>query len=152
MYRTVLECVPAFKKDSHLDVNNYRPITILIAVDKVFEHHLSMNLIAYREMYNCETSLLRSVEEWKRTLNSKDVVGVPSADMYKAFDSLHPPLLLAKLKAYGFSEHALDLLRSCFTERQNRVRIGTENGWKLPKAALNALHLVHCCGTYSRMT
>ena len=31
------EWVPIFKKDDHLNVKNYRPITILNAVDKVFE-------------------------------------------------------------------------------------------------------------------
>ena len=31
------EWVPIFKKDDHLNVKNYRPITILNAVDKIFE-------------------------------------------------------------------------------------------------------------------
>ena len=40
--------------------------------------------------------------------------------------------MLSKLRAYGFSEHALKLLRSYFTERKNRVRIGKEttSEWK----------------------
>ena len=38
--------------------------------------------------------------------------------MSKAFDLLHPTLLLAKLKAYGFS-----LMRSYSTDRINRTRV-----------------------------
>ena len=46
---------------------------------------------------------------------------------------LHPPLLLAKLKAYGFQDSAIGLMRSYFSERWNRVRIGadtTRDWWK----------------------
>ena len=44
--------------------------------------------------------------------------------MSKAFDSLHPPLILRKLWAYGFEENTLNLLRFYLTDRQNRVQLG----------------------------
>ena len=47
-------------------------------------------------------------------------------DMSKAFDPLLPPLLLSKLKAYGFSESSLMLIRSYFSDRKCRVKIGAE--------------------------
>ena len=52
--------------------------------------------------------------------------------MSKAFVSLHPPLLLSKLDAYGFSTSSKGLLRSYFTERKYRVKIGKEitSEWK----------------------
>ena len=121
-------------------------------VSEFIEPHLSMNLTAYRKIHSCETSLLRLVEEWKRTDGRKEVVGVLSTDMSKAFHSFHPPLLLAKLRAYGFSEHALDLMRSYFTERKSRVRIGTGTTSEWMEVVLKAPRLVRCCGTYFRMT
>ena len=48
-----------------------------------------------------------------------------STDMSKAFDSVHPTLLLAKQKAYGFSESALNLMKSYFDEREKGSRVGT---------------------------
>ena len=48
-------------------------------------------------------------------------VGILSTDMSKAFDSLHPTLLLAKLK--GFSQSTVKLMRSHFTDRVNRTRV-----------------------------
>ena len=59
------------------------------------------------------------------------LVGVLSTDMSKAFDSLYSPLLIAKLKAYGFSDEALGLMGSYFCERKCRVRIDPEttSGW-----------------------
>ena len=44
------------------------------------------------------------MEDWKEALDNSNVVGILSTDPSKAFDSLHPPLLLAKLKAYGFED------------------------------------------------
>ena len=51
--------------------------------------------------------------------------------MSKAFDCLHHPLLLAKLKAYGFTSGSLELMRSYFTDHYNRVRLGdVVSSWK----------------------
>ena len=45
--------------------------------------------------------------------------------MSKAFDSLHPPLLLGKLKAYGFQESAVQLPHSYLHDRKYRVKLGS---------------------------
>ena len=71
---------------------------------------LSHNLTAYRKGQSCETSLIGLVERWKRAVDNRNVVGVLSTDMSKAFDSLYPPLLINKLKAYGFSNNSLALM------------------------------------------
>ena len=55
--------------------------------------------------------------------DSKQYVGVLLTDISEAFDSLHPSLIINKLKAYGFSEGSLKLIRSYFTNRQNRVKL-----------------------------
>ncbi|KAK2555798.1 putative RNA-directed DNA polymerase from transposon BS [Acropora cervicornis] len=44
--------------------------------------------------------------------------------MSKAFDSLHPPLFLSKLEAYGFQESAIQLLNSYLNEWKYPVKIG----------------------------
>ena len=89
-------------------------MTVLTVVGKVLEQLLSSqvasfvdpmlshNLTAYRKNYGCETSLIGPVERWKKAVDSKNIVGVLSTDMSKAFDSLHPPLLINKLKAVVF--------------------------------------------------
>lgn len=82
------------------------------------------NLTAYRRKHSRETTLLRLVKEWKRAVDAEEEVAVLSTDMSKAFDS--PPLMVSKLRAYGFTGYALKLLRSYFIERKNRVRLGME--------------------------
>ena len=44
--------------------------------------------------------------------------------MSKAFDSLPPSVMLRRLRAYGFEENTLNLLRSHLTDRQNSVKLG----------------------------
>ena len=51
---------------------------------------------------------------------------IPSTDMPKAFDSLHPPLLLSKLKAYGFQDGLIQLLNSYLCDKYNRVKMGNQ--------------------------
>ena len=50
------------------------------------------------------------IENWKKQLESGEKVGVIFMDLSKAFDTINYSLLLAKLKAYGFSKEALRLL------------------------------------------
>ena len=56
---------------------------------------------------------------WKQNLDEKKLAGVLCGDMSKAFDSLHSPLLIAKLRAfYGFSDEVLGLIQSLFLQKK----------------------------------
>ena len=84
-------------------------------------------------MHSCEYSLLSLTEDWKTVLDDKLHVGILSTDMSYAFYSLQPSLLIQKLKAYGFSEAALNIMRAFFDKRRNRVKLAgssTVSEWK----------------------
>lgn len=86
---------------------------------------------AYRKCYSCETTLIRLVEDWKYERDTGKTVAILSTDISKAFVSVHPTLLMTKLKAYGFSESAFNLMKSYFDGRENRSRVGTvTSSWK----------------------
>ena len=138
------EWIPAFKKDDPLDKENYRPVTVLSAVDKVFEQliskqitaqfesRLSDSITAYRKSHSCETTLVSLVEQWKLARDGHQCVAILSTDMSKAFDPLHPPLMLNKLRAYGFAKNIVNLLRSYLSNRQNRIRLGSlASSWQV---------------------
>ena len=75
-----------------------------------FDKQLCVNSSAYRKKYSCETTLINLVEGWREARD----VSIMSTDMSKAFDSLHPPLLLthlSKLKAYGFQDNVVEILK-----------------------------------------
>ena len=138
------EWIPVFKKGDKTDRGNYRPITVLNSVDKVFETlpskqitktmnpHLYQKMTAYRKTHSYETTLIRLTEDWKMAADNKEYVTVLSTDMSKAFDSLHPALMIQKLKAYGFNEPSLNLLRSFF-ERRKRLLLRAATLELVPK-------------------
>ena len=131
------EWIPVHKKDDKQRDTNYRPITVLSCINKVYEillgqqvskfmdDRLSDAITAYRTKNSCETTLITLTETWRAELYSKRIVGILSSDMSKAFDSLSSQLLLNKLQAYNFSDKAIQLIRSYFQRRENRVRIGS---------------------------
>ena len=140
------EWIPIYKKEDPLGKVNYRPVTVLTAVDKVFEQLICRQLSemfepifdtflsAYRKHFSCETTLIRLTEDWKHAADKGHASVILSTDISKAFDSLHPNLLLAKLKAYGLSDPALGLMRSYFDDRENRTRVGNyTSAWKAVK-------------------
>ena len=131
------EYTPVFKKGNKHQVENYRPITTLPIIDKVFEsllskqitHYfdptLSPRLTAYRKNHSCEMTLVRLIEDWKHAIDKKELVTILSTDMSKAFDSLCHNLVIKKLKAYGFTSQSLDLIRSFLNDKYSRVKLGT---------------------------
>lgn len=84
------------------------------------------------------------------SLDRKECIGILSTDMTKAFDSVHPSLMLNKLKAYKFSDRALELIRSYFQDRLNRAKLqDSYSEWKAStRGCPQDLRLAHCYGTY----
>jgi hypothetical protein len=137
------EVSPAHKKLDPTDKRNYRPISVLASMSKVFEgilcdqlmnyfsNILSMMLSAYRQNYSCCNVVLKCIEDWKAALDKDEVVGCILMDLSKAFDSLPHALLLAKLRSYGLSDNSCQLIKTYLTNRQQRVKIGTERStWR----------------------
>ena len=81
--------------------------------------------------HSYETTLINLIENWRHARDNKHRVGILSTDMSKAFDSMHPALLLSKLRAYGFEENFIDLLCSYLCGRSNRVKLASrKSSWK----------------------
>ena len=123
---------------------NYRPVSILAALSKVFEkvHCKQMTsyfndisskfLSGFRKRYGCQSTLLRVVENWRSAIEAGELVGTVTAwiDLSKAFDSLPHSLLIAKLAAYGFHLSACKLIASYLHNRKQCVQIqGKRSAW-----------------------
>ena len=134
---------PLFKKNDELSKENYRHVTVLPALNNVFEKPLTSRLdqfyseilsdyiSAYRRHYSCETSLVRLTEDWKHSPDNKQIVAVMLMDLSKAFDTIPHGLLLAKLKAYVVNSRSCMLLKDYLHGRMQRVNLGdTSSDWQ----------------------
>ena len=124
-----------FKKDIKTFKGNYRPISVLPAISKVFERlmntqisahmspYLSWLLCGFCKGYNTQHALMRAIEKWKAYLDNGGKIGAIFMDLSRAFDCIRHDLLIAKLHAYGFSREALLLVHSYLENRQPRVKV-----------------------------
>ena len=61
------------------------------------------------------------IERWKQAIDKGKYISVMYMDLSKAFDTINRDLLLAKLRAYGFSTSTLNLLHSCLKYKRQKV-------------------------------
>ena len=54
--------------------------------------------------HSTATALIKLTDDWRKSLDEKQEVGVVAIDLSKAFDCICHNLLLAKLKAYGLCD------------------------------------------------
>ena len=132
------EVVPIFKKDDNLDKSNYRPISILPAISKIYERILfnriskyfeaifSDALCGFRSKHSTQHALLQLLQNWQKMLDNSKMIGTVLMDLSKAFDSLPHELLLAKLSAYGFDRRSIILIASYLSNRKQRTKVGSE--------------------------
>ena len=129
------EITPIHKKDDINNKENYRPISILPSISKLFEklmqndisnymnNYLSPYLCGFRKGYNTETCLMSMVECWKKALDKNQIGGALLTDLSKAFDCINHELLIAKLAAYGFDRSSLSFIFSYLSNRKQRTKI-----------------------------
>jgi hypothetical protein len=123
---------PVYKgKGSKSDLGNYRPISVLSPIAKVFESLLASRVCDYfesnglihnsqygfRSKLSCETALNSMISGWRKSLNNKEFSVSVFLDLSKAFDTVNHSLLLDKLEYYYFSNSSLSLFKNYLTNR-----------------------------------
>ena len=69
--------------------------------------------------------MLFMIEKWKESLDNGGFAGGVLMDLSKAFDTINHKLLIAKLRAYGFSISSLEVLYDYFSNRWQRTKINS---------------------------
>lgn len=138
--------LPLFKNGSSSDPSNFRPISILPVLSKIFERILLDQMSSYfyrnsllhkqqfgftrgRCTIDAGVSLVTSIfDAWER---SNDAFGI-FCDLSKAFDCVRHDILVLKLQHYGLGHSALKLLKSYLTDRHQTVVINKSKSFASP--------------------
>ena len=129
---------PLFKKGDKKCLNNYRPISLLPTISKVFERVIyiqiynyfnSHNLLCeqqygFRSQHSTELATIKLVDNIIDQLDNRYTIKTPVAifiDLSKAFDTLNFDILLHKLKHYGITGISLSLIENYLTNRYQYV-------------------------------
>ena len=131
----ISKVTPLYKNKENNLLNNYRPISILPSVSKVFErimhnqiykHFTSLDLFyksqyGFRKEHSTEYATLELIN---RIIFQMDQNKFPLnifMDLSKAFDTLDHQILLDKLEYYGFKDMSLNLMTSYLNSRTQYV-------------------------------
>ena len=126
------DITPTFNKNDRLLKSNYRPVSILPTLSKIYEKILykqifntifSKYLCGFRKGHSTQHCLLYMLEYLRKALDKGMHTGILLTDLTKAFDSLSHDLLVAKLNSYGFSKLSLKMINDYRNDRKQRTRV-----------------------------
>lgn len=129
--------IPLFKKGNRLSTENYRPISLLPVISKIFEKAVKTRLVDFLNKHNylsacqfgfrcnrgTEDALIALMNPLHEGLNNTNSVAALFVDICKAFDMVDHQLLLYKLWHIGIRGSMYNWFSSFITNRSQRVRI-----------------------------
>lgn len=124
-----------YKKGERDDEKNYRPISLLPNISKIFETIISCRFVSFLERHSVISdrqnafrggkstirAIYQSLIKIVESLNVKQQTLALCLDLSKAFDSVDHDGLIVKLERYGIRGNALSLIRSYLGNRTQRV-------------------------------
>ena len=130
------------KKDETTNKKNYRPVSVLPLISKIFERiiydqlseylvkYLNSILCGFRKAHSTQHALITLLQAWQKELDKGGFVGKILIGLSKAYDCLPHDLLVAKLEAYGVGKTALNLISNYLSHPKQRTKIGSSyNDW-----------------------
>ena len=129
--------IPIYKEGDRRNLGNYRLISILPIVSKVFEKeifkqfykHLNNNMLfskfqsGFRPGHSTITTLLQMCDNWYENMDNGKLTGVVFIDIRKAFDSIDHSILFKKLTYYGVSQVEFTWFQSYLANRQQQCQV-----------------------------
>ena len=122
----IAKIIPIYKKGELTDLSNYRPISLLLKISKIFERIIHIQLQKYlnrnsllakqqygfRPNHSTEYAAVKLVDYISNKMDDHKIPGTIFIDLSKAFDTLSYDILLYKLNFYGISGVEYKLLSS----------------------------------------
>lgn len=129
--------VPVYKRNDHRSIANYRPISLISTISKIFEHCIGEKLVDYllkidyfsKNQYGFQRNkstlqaLYSHINEIVTNLEKKRYTAALYLDLTRAFDLVNHKLLLLKLKKCGVSANMHRWFRTYLYNRLQFSRI-----------------------------
>ena len=146
----VASVVPIFKgAGERSEPTNYRPISLLPIISKIFECFVNQQLMGYLEdndlLTDCQYGFRHSrstgdllsliTDHLNRALDHRGEARVVALDISKAFDKVWHHGLLHKLKSYGVTGRMLSIISAFLSNRKLKVVL---DGQSSPTCTVNS--------------
>ncbi|CAB3246280.1 unnamed protein product [Arctia plantaginis] len=134
----IAKVIPIYKSGNRFDPCNYRPISVLPVISKIFEKVIYIRLetflkskdffysrqYGFRPLSNTLSATIDLITKIKNKIDQKQIVLGIFIDLKKAFDTISHEILLQKLFNIGIKDKALRILTSYLSGREQIVKIG----------------------------
>ena len=129
--------IPVYKKSSKLEPSNYRPISLLSNINKIFEKIMFKRLYDFLEKNKCiydlqfgfrskhstSHALITITEQIRTALDEGEQACGVFIDLQKAFDTVNHEILIDKLEHYGVRGITNNWFKSYLSDRDQYVTI-----------------------------
>lgn len=133
----IAKVIPLYKKGEKHNIENFRPVSLLSSISKVFEKVAYIQLSDYftnnklwfdgqygfRNEHSTELAAVELTDRIMEALDKQHIAVSIFMDLSKAFDTLDHSILLSKLKFYGITGTALEWFTSYLSNRKQYVEI-----------------------------
>ena len=144
IFPSLLKCAnvcPIFKKNDPEKCENYRPISLLSNLGKIFEKVMysrvsyfldNCNILyekqfGFRKGHSTNHALISIVEEIRKNLDNGLFTCGVFVDLEKAFDTVNHSILVKKLEYYGINGAYNSWIKSYLENRKQSVNLNGEN-------------------------
>ena len=147
----IVHVKPLFKKGSKLLMCNYRPISLLSNLNRIFEQVMFTRVyeflensksfyslqFGFRKKHSTTHAIIDIIEKINQSLDKKQIVCGVFVDFQKAFDTVNHDILLKKLSHLGIKGSINEWFNSYLHKRKQFVSI---LGYKSNLATLTLNH------------
>ena len=140
----IAEIIPLHKGGEKTIATNYRPISLLPILGKMFEKVIvnrftnffdknkviSPNQFGFRRHHSTELAVTEIHNKLLRNMDENKHTCTIFLDLAKAFDSVDHKILIRKLEKYGIRGNALKLMKSYLSERLHYVKLNNTKSSK----------------------
>ena len=135
----IAKIIPIYKSKEQNLLNNYRPISLLSSISKIFEkvlykrlynfvkYKLSEKQYGFRAKHSTIQAITEMYADIVEALDTRRMTIASFLDLSKAFDTIDHTILINKLKKYGVRGIALNWFQSYLENRKHFIQYKTHS-------------------------